>query len=105
VFRILITNAGSTACTRDLDAALQQVLVFSADGSKRLWSSNDCFPAKTADAPTLAPGEQKVFSVRWAGTVSEPTCKAERTPLAPGSYTVVVGLGPLMSPPVPFSLT
>ncbi len=105
VFRIVITNTGAVGCTRNLDAALQQVLVYSNGGATRLWSSNDCFPGKSSDVPTLAPGEQKVYSVKWAGTNSEPTCRAQRAPAPAGKYTAVAALGPLLSPPVPFALT
>jgi hypothetical protein len=105
VFRILITNTSAAACTRDLDAGLQQVLVYSADGATRLWSSNDCFPGKSVDVPVLNPGEVKTYSVKWSGTTSEPTCQADRTVVPAGSYTVVVTLGGLSSPPLPFTIT
>lgn len=105
VFRILVTNTSPVACTRDLDAGLQQVLVYSADHATRLWSSNDCFPGKSVDVPTMNPGEVKTYSVKWSGTSSEPTCQAVRTPLPASAYTAVVRLGGLTSQPVPFTLT
>ena len=105
VFRILVTNTSAVACTRDLDAGLQQVLVYSADHATRLWSSNDCFPGKSVDVPMVNPGEVKTYSVKWSGTSSEPTCQAARTPLPAGVYTVVVRLGGVTSQPVPFTLT
>lgn len=104
VFRILIANAGKTPCVRDLNAALQSVTVFTADGSTRLWSSNDCYPGKSTDVPTLTPGKVKTFSVKWSGTTSEPTCTADRTRVPPGQYRVVATLGKLASAPVPFTL-
>ena len=105
VFRILVTNTSAVACTRDLDAGLQQVLVYSADRATRLWSSNDCYPGKSVDVPAMNPGEVKTYSVKWSGTSSEPTCQAVRTPLPAGAYTAVVRLGGLTSQPVPFTLT
>lgn len=105
VFRILVSNTGATPCTRDLDAGLQSVTVYAADGTTRVWSSNDCFPGRSTDAPTLAPGTTTTYSVKWSGTTSEPTCTADRTPVAAGVYQVVVSLGTLTSPPVPFTLT
>ena len=105
VFRILVTNTSAAACTRDLDAGLQQVLVYSADRATRLWSSNDCFPGKSVDVPTINPGEVKTYSVKWSGTSSEPTCQAARTPLPAGAYTAMVRLGGITSLPVPFTLT
>lgn len=105
VFRILIGNVSKTPCARDLNAALQSVTVFTADGSTRLWSSNDCYPEKSTDVPTLAPGEVKTFSVKWSGTTSEPTCTADRARVPAGQYRVVVTLGKLASKPVLFTLT
>lgn len=105
VFRILISNVGKTPCARDLNAALQSVTVFTADGATRLWSSNDCYPGKSTDVPTLAPGEVKTFSVKWSGTTSEPTCTADRTRVPAGQYRVVASLGKLASAPVLFTLT
>ncbi len=105
VFRILVGNVGKTPCARDLNAALQSVTVFTADGGTRLWSSNDCYPGKSTDVPTLAPGQVKTFSVKWSGTTSEPTCTADRTRVPAGQYRVVATLGKLASAPVPFTLT
>lgn len=105
VFRLLVSNPSTTPCTRALDAGLQQVLVYSADGSTRLWSSNDCFPGTGTETKTLNPGEQTAYSIRWSGTTSAPGCTAPRTPVPAGSYTVVVALGGITSAPVPFTLT
>ncbi len=105
VFRILVSNTGATPCTRDLDAALQSATVYAADGTTRVWSSNDCFPGRSTDSPTLTPGKTTTFSVKWSRTTSEPTCTADRAPVAAGAYQVVVSLGTLTSAPAPFTLT
>lgn len=105
VFRILIGNVGKTPCMRELNAALQSVTVFTADGSTRLWSSNDCYPGKSTDVATLSPGQVMTFSVKWSGTTSEPTCTADRTPVPAGQYRAVATLGKIASAPVPFTLT
>lgn len=103
VFRLVVTNTAERPCTRTLDGGLQQVQVYSADGKTRLWSSDDCFPGEGTESATLTPGEEKIYSVRWAGTTSEPGCEAPREPVPAGDYTVVVGLGELRSEPVPFT--
>ena len=105
VFRLLVSNSSTTPCTRALDAGLQQVIVYSADGSQRLWSSNDCYPGTGTETKTLNPGEQTAYSIRWSGTTSQPGCTAPRTPVAAGAYTVAVSLGAINSVPVPFTLT
>lgn len=104
VFRLLVSTSGTVPCTRALDGALQQVLVYSADGTQRLWSSNDCYPGTGTETKTLTPGQQTSYSIRWSGTTSAPGCTTPRTPVPAGAYTVVVGLGGLTSAPAPFAL-
>ncbi|MFC9788207.1 hypothetical protein [Rhodococcus sp. NPDC127528] len=103
-FGIVVTNIGNAACDRDLGAGMQQVMVYSLDGQKRLWSNTDCFPNAAADVRTLKPGEQAAFTVKWSGATSEPGCTAPRNPVGPGAYTVVGQLGALRSTPEPFNL-
>jgi hypothetical protein len=105
VFRLTVTNTGPTACTRDLDAGLQELLVYASDGTTRLWSSNDCYPGSGADVRTLQPAEVVTFTVTWAGRSSRPHCAGQRVPIPPGDYLVLAQLGPLSSPPTPFKLT
>ncbi|MBD0324752.1 MAG: hypothetical protein ICV72_15420 [Aldersonia sp.] len=103
-FGIVITNISTTACERDLGAGLQQVLVYSLDGSQRLWANSDCFPSATPDVRTLNPGQQAAFTVKWSGTTSQPGCAGERVAVGPGAYAVVAQLGALRSGPEPFNL-
>lgn len=103
-FGIVITNISTTPCERDLGAGLQQALVYSLDGSQRIWSNADCFPSTDADVRTLTPGQQAAFTVKWSGTASAPECAGERVPVAPGAYTVVAQLGTLRSAPEPFNI-
>ena len=104
VFGIVITNIGTTPCQRDLGAGLQQALVYTIDGGQRLWSNADCYPNTASDMRTLNPGQQAAFTVKWSGTTSAPQCAGERTPVAPGAYTVVAQLGALRSAPEPFNI-
>lgn len=104
VFGIVITNISTGPCERDLGAGLQQALVYSLDGAQRIWSNADCYPSATPDMRTLAPGQQAAFTVKWSGTSSAPECAGERTPVAPGAYTVVAQLGALRSAPEPFNI-
>jgi len=105
VFELTVTNTGAVPCVRDLDAGLQELLVFAADGTTRLWSSNDCYPGDSIDVRTLQPGETIGYSVTWAGRSSRPQCAGQRVQVPAGDYFVVAKLGPLTSAPVPFRLT
>ena len=105
VFRLLITNTGKVACTADLSGALQQFIVYSANGRDRVWSSNDCFPGTAPDTRTLAPADPAVYSIQWAGTSSTQGCKSPRVPTAAGQYIVMGVLGGQQSQPAPFAIT
>ena len=105
VFRLLITNTGKVACTADLSGALQQFIVYSANGRARVWSSNDCFPGTAPDTRTLAPAAPAVYSIQWAGTSSTQGCKSPRVPTAAGQYIVMGVLGGQQSQPAPFAIT
>jgi len=102
-FQLLITNVSHTACSRDLNPWLQELVVSGANGA-RLWSSNDCSREKRSDVRTLEPGKPAVFAVDWAGRTSRPGCVGKREPVGPGMYQVVGRLGALTSLPAPFIL-
>ncbi|WP_040802936.1 DUF4232 domain-containing protein [Nocardia concava] len=103
-FGIVITNISSSACERDMGAALQLIQVQSLDGQRKLWSSTDCNQDGTPDMRTLAPGQQAAFTVAWSGTTSQPSCAGERVPVPSGPYSVVAQLGSVRSAPEPFNI-
>ena len=103
VFSLVITNTGSAPCTRDLDAARQAMAVVRKPGDG-LWGSNDCSPAHTQDVRTLAPGQDAVFTVRWAGRTSMPGCSGTRTVVPPGDYQLLTRLDGTISDPAKFTL-
>jgi hypothetical protein len=96
-----VTNSGTEACRRDVSGTLQAFTVFGADGT-RMWSTADCFPGQGTDVRDLSPGQALEYTVKWSGTTSAPGCTGDRNPLAPGSYTLIVQLGVLSSPPAAF---
>ncbi len=102
-FTIAITNIGTSKCERDLGSAMQQALVYSLDGNKRLWSNVDCYPSADPAVQILEPGGQARFTVKWSGKTSEPGCTAPRNQVPPGGYTVIAQLGGLRSAPEPFN--
>jgi hypothetical protein len=102
VLRLVVTNSSDEPCVRDLDPGRQEIVVWSSDGSERLWSSNDCSSAKGADLRTLAPGEPVSFSVRWAGRTSAAGCPERREPVPPGEYRLLTRVDDVISPPTQF---
>ncbi|GAA5122186.1 DUF4232 domain-containing protein [Pseudonocardia adelaidensis] len=102
LLRLVVTNNSTQPCVRDLDPVRQEIVVWSADGSRRLWSSNDCSSAKGADPRTLAPGEPVASTVRWAGRTSEPGCPAKREMVPAGEYRLLTRVDDVISPPTQF---
>ncbi|MFD1535062.1 hypothetical protein [Pseudonocardia aurantiaca] len=102
LLRLVVTNISDQPCVRDLDAARQEVVVWSADLVQRLWSSNDCSTAAGPALRTLVPGQPVVYSVRWAGRTSAPGCPVDRTVVPAGSYQVMTRVDDVVSAPTPF---
>ncbi|MFC9968403.1 hypothetical protein ACFVH4_29605 [Nocardia ignorata] len=102
-FGTVITNISTTACSRDLGAG-PQFLVYTLDGQRRLWASNDCTPDGPPEVKTLKAGEQLSYKGTWFGTTSQPQCAGERLPVPAGAYMVVAQLGSIRSAAEPFNL-
>lgn len=105
VLRMVITNVSGQPCVRDLDAARQEIVVWSGDGATRLWSSNDCVNNPTVDLRTLVPGRPVAFALTWGERTTTPGCAQARTVVPAGSYRLMVRLDDLISPPTPFLRT
>ena len=105
VLRLVITNVSGQPCVRDLDAARQEIVVWSGDGATRLWSSNDCVNNPTVDLRTLVPGRPVAFALTWGERTTTPGCGRARTVVPAGSYRLMVRLDDLISPPTPFLRT
>jgi hypothetical protein len=104
LFRLLITNIGPAACTRDLDPGLRELIVTTATTS-RVWSDRDCGAVHYPDRRTLQPGVATVFELRWTGLTSNPHCAGSRTRAGAGAYQLVGRFGARSSGPIPFTLT
>ncbi|MGW5920939.1 hypothetical protein ACWFPY_18290 [Nocardia fluminea] len=102
-FGTVITNISSAACSRDLGAG-PQFLVYTLDGQRRLWASNDCNPDAPAEMKTLEAGEQLSYKGTWFGTTSQPQCAGDRLQVPAGAYMVVAQLGAVRSAAEPFNL-
>jgi hypothetical protein len=100
---LTVRNTGSEACRRDVGANAQELLVM--DGTRRLWSSDDCQPLRGTSVRTLQPGEKRVYTVTWSGKDSTPGCKAARTRVSPGTYHLMARLDSLASERVSFRIS
>jgi hypothetical protein len=100
---LTVRNTGSAACRRDVGANAQELLVM--DGTRRLWSSDDCQPLRGTSVRTLQPGEKRVYTVTWSGKDSTPGCKAARTRVSPGTYHLMARLDSLASERVSFRIS
>ncbi|WP_433504619.1 hypothetical protein ACQP04_34455 [Pseudonocardia halophobica] len=103
--RLTVVNISNQACVRDLDGALQEIVVWDRPIKTRLWSSNDCVNPSTQDLRTLVPGQPVAFEVTWSGLSSNPGCTAARTRLPAGDYTLLTRVADKISGPTHFTLT
>lgn len=104
LLRLLVVNTGDVPCTRDVSRKLRELVITTAHGRKRLWSSNDCYSPTEHDRRTLAPGKPLRFSLNWAGRTSAPGCPLARTTVEAGTYRVIGRLGELTGPPARLTL-
>ncbi len=104
VLELVVVNTSAVPCVRDLDKALQELILLDSAGA-RVWGSNDCFPESGADVRTLTPGEAVVFPVVWGGLTSAPDCAGERTRPPSGDYVVRGRLDTRSSEDAPLTLT
>ncbi|QFZ16364.1 hypothetical protein [Saccharothrix syringae] len=100
---IAVSNTGPFPCTKDIGRHVRELVVTTADGGTRLWSSNDCHATEGSEVRVLRPGERFHYGLRWPGTTSEPGCAARRA-LGPGDYLVVARVAGRESDPVVFRL-
>ena len=93
VLVLTVTNTGTTPCTRDLGQGAVELMVVS--GSDRIWSSDDCAPGGPAKSVVLAPQEESVTRLTWAGRRSQPGCAGDKAATQAGTYRVNARLGDL----------
>ncbi|KJR09926.1 hypothetical protein ACE11G_15405 [Gordonia sp. PS3] len=103
VFTIVTTNGGLAACSRDVGKAAQNVIVRTLDGSRTLWSAQDCAPDKGVNIQVLAPGQQVTDTITWSGTTSNPGCTKKRVQVAAGGYQATAKLAERESAPITFN--
>jgi hypothetical protein len=99
---LIVRNAGATPCRRDLGADEQELRVM--DGTRRLWSSDDCQPLTGSAVWTLAPGAKRTYTLTWSGKDSTPGCTQVRRRLEPGRYDLVARLSTMMSDRTTFTI-
>ncbi|MEJ8279531.1 hypothetical protein [Pseudonocardia spirodelae] len=103
--RLVVTNTSGQPCVRDLDGEKQEIAVWSGDGARKLWSSNDCSNPSSDDLRTLVPGQPVAFAVTWTGLSSAPGCTAARDRVGPGGYRVLARLDRVVSEPAPLLMS
>ncbi|GAB35574.1 hypothetical protein [Gordonia otitidis] len=104
VFTIVTTNAGLTACARDVGKAAQNVVVRTLDGTRTLWAAQDCSPLKDVNTVVLQPQQQAKDTITWSGTTSNPGCDKPRVQVPVGSYQAIGKIGEKESAPITFNV-
>ena len=104
LLRLLIVNASTVACYRDVSRSIRELVITTPDGT-RVWSSNDCYSPPGEEIRLIQPGEKLLFTVNWAGRTSAPGCPSQRRTVPAGSYLVTGKLGAVTGAPVPLELS
>lgn len=104
VFTVVMTNGGLAPCSRDVGKAAQNVVVRSLDGTRTLWSAQDCAPDKTVNNQILRPGQQVSDNITWSGTTSSPGCDKPRVAIPVGAYQAIAKVGAKESAPITFNV-
>ncbi|MGV9672184.1 serine/threonine protein kinase [Gordonia sp. NPDC003504] len=104
IFTLVATNAGLAACRQDVGKAAQNVSVKTLDGSRTLWSAQDCSPVRSHNIQRLQPQQQFKDTITWSGFTSSPGCTRPRTTVGPGSYQAIGKVGENESEPITFNI-
>jgi hypothetical protein len=105
LLRLTIRNTGAVPCLREVSRKLRELVITTANGRKRLWSSNDCYAPAEVDRRILLPGKPLSFTLNWAGRTSSPGCPVRRETVEAGRYRLTASLAHLQSPPTALLLT
>ena len=101
--RMKIENTSKKACTRDIGAAQNELVITS--GSSHVWSSDDCNPGGSPQVATLAPGQSYSVAVTWLGKLSQKGCPTGQPSATQGSYKLIGRNGTVLSASAGFALT
>ncbi|WP_367133112.1 hypothetical protein [Saccharothrix sp. HUAS TT1] len=103
-FAVVVANTGPLPCTKEIGRRVRELVVTSADGGTRLWSSNDCFATEGSEVRVMRPGERFTYDLRWPGSTSAPGCRSQ-TRLGGGDYLLTAVVAGRASNPVIFRVT
>ncbi|PSL50718.1 putative repeat protein (TIGR01451 family) [Saccharothrix carnea] len=103
-FTIVISNTGPLPCAKEIGRHVRELVVTSADGATRLWSSNDCFATEGSEVRVMQPGERFTYGLQWPGSTSGPGCR-EQSRLGAGDYLLTALVAGKASTPVVFRVT
>lgn len=101
--RFTVTNTSDRACSRDVGAARQEIIVSSSQG--KVWSTDDCAPGGRPNVRVFGPGDEMEFYVHWPRTGSRPGCDGPKGTVSVGRYEFVARFDDMRSEPVRFELT
>ncbi|GAB3000670.1 hypothetical protein GCM10027184_66470 [Saccharothrix stipae] len=103
-FTIAVSNTGPLPCAKEIGRRVRELVVTSADGVTRLWSSNDCFVTEGSEVRVMQPGERFTYGLQWTGGTSEPGCRKHGR-LGAGDYLLTALVAGKASNPVIFRVT
>lgn len=100
---LTIRNRSGHACTRNIGADEQELWI--TEGSKRLWSSNDCGANHGKDVRRFEPGNAVTFHRVWNSRTSSKGCEGARDLVGRGTYQLRGRVGGRKGKPSDFTVT
>ncbi|MEH0969765.1 hypothetical protein V6U77_01300 [Micromonospora sp. CPCC 205546] len=103
--QLKIKNRSERTCSRDVGASAQELFIKS--GAEKIWSSDTCGTAQSADVQSFTPGFERSYQVGWNGRDATKCANGVAAGPHPpaGTYQVFARVGTKLSGPVKLTVT
>ncbi|WP_432491821.1 hypothetical protein [Kineococcus gypseus] len=102
-FALTVRNASDVPCTAEVGSGTRSFVVEDASGA-RVWSTDDCQEATSAQVRELEPEGTRSMTTAWSRQRSAAGCPEDQPAAGPGTYTVRATWGERSAEPVAISL-
>jgi len=94
-FTVHVASQASRPCRFNMSAKFVSVVIASASGDRRIWSSADCASGAASNMVVIASGRPAALRFSWDRQTSSPGCSGSGQLVRPGEYQVSAVAGRL----------
>jgi hypothetical protein len=94
-FTVHVASQASRPCRFNMSAKFVSVVIASASGDRRIWSSADCASGAASNMVAIASGRPAALRFTWDRRTSSPGCSGSGQLVRPGEYQVSAVAGRL----------